>query len=95
MRYAPDMDLFCSALDSARTAISTALLAAWEGQGAVEALRNRFVTGDWEEGRKRAEATPGEGDDEDGAGEVGGDVGGRSRDGMGRGEGRSLHFERC
>jgi len=61
----------CSALDSARTAISTALLAAWEGRGAVEALRNRFVTGDWEEGRKRAEATPGEEDDEDGAGEVG------------------------
>ena len=28
------------------------------------------MTGDWEEGRKRADAAPGEDDDDDGAGEV-------------------------
>ena len=31
----------------------------------MEALRNRFVTGDWEEGQKRATAAPGEEDEED------------------------------
>ena len=46
-------------------------MAAWEGEGAIQALRNRFVTGDWEEGQRRAAAAPGS-DDEDGeAGEVG------------------------
>ena len=63
-------------MDSARTAISAALLAAWEGEGAVEVLRNRFVTGDWEEGQKRASAAPqGEDEEEAGEGEVRGGEG--------------------
>ena len=33
------------ALDSSRTAVPTALLAAWRDEGAVQRLRNRFVTG--------------------------------------------------
>ena len=66
----PDIALL-AALDSARTAISAALLAAWEGEGAIEALRNRFVTGDWEEGQRRASAAPqGDEDEEAGEGEV-------------------------
>ena len=46
-------------LDSSRVLIAQQLLAAWEEEEAVEALRNRFVTGDWAEGQKRAEAKPG------------------------------------
>ena len=46
--------------------IAQAMLAAWEDEQMVESLRNRFVTGDWAEGQKRAEARPGsEGGSED------------------------------
>ena len=41
------------------------------------------MTGDWEEGRKRAEAAPGEDDDDDGAGEVQLSMGGTNREGQG------------
>lgn len=54
-----------SALDSARVAISSALLSAWESDASVESLRNRFVTGDWQAGEKRAQAQPGVDSDEE------------------------------
>eukprot|EP00887_Chlorella_sp_A99_P004810 scaffold4.g4810.t1 len=40
----------------------------WEDPGAVEALRNRFVTGDWDAGAARAAARPGEEGEEGGEG---------------------------
>lgn len=38
-----------------------------------QALRNRFVTGDWAEGAKRSSARPGAGSDDDGEGSEGDD----------------------
>ncbi|PSC76713.1 ribosome biogenesis BMS1-like protein [Micractinium conductrix] len=60
--------------DSSRAAVPPEILAAWGDEGAVERLRNRFVTGDWGEGEARAAARPeeGEGEGED-AEEVFGD----------------------
>lgn len=57
----------CAVLDSTRVGVSAEALAAWLDSDALASLRNRFVTGDWEQGRARAGARP---DGEDG--EVGG-----------------------
>jgi ribosome biogenesis protein BMS1 len=64
-------------LDTSRVVPDAAALAAWDAAGAVEALRNRFVTGDWAEGKRRAEATPGE---EEGGSDDDGDVFGEFED---------------
>jgi hypothetical protein len=48
--------------------VSHQVLEAWADSAAVQALRDRFVTGDWEKGRKRSEARP----DASGSGSEGG-----------------------
>lgn len=55
-------------LDCSRAAPPAGFIAAWEDEEAVQGLRNRFVTGDWEAGKARAEARPREASDEEGAG---------------------------
>ncbi|KXZ47518.1 hypothetical protein GPECTOR_34g677 [Gonium pectorale] len=59
------------ALDTCRVIPGPDSLAAWRGDGSaalLAALRNRFVTGDWGEGQRRAEARPGGDSDEGGSG---------------------------
>ena len=56
--------------DKSRNKLSIDSINRWCEEGATEALRDRFVTGDWSEGAARAEARPmedsdGDGDDED------------------------------
>ncbi len=67
------------ALDSARVLPSAASLAPWrDGAASAEllaALRNRFVTGDWAEGERRAAARPVGEDGESGEGDSGDEVG--------------------
>jgi hypothetical protein len=48
-----------TALDTSRVLLPPSTLsAAWDDDEAVQALRNRFVTGSWEEGAKRSGARP-------------------------------------
>lgn len=55
-----------SGLDCSRGAVSAARLEQWE-TGALdpEAVRDRFVTGDWAKGKQRSELQPKDGDDDD------------------------------
>ncbi|KAG2495424.1 hypothetical protein HYH03_006371 [Edaphochlamys debaryana] len=72
------------ALDTSRVLLAPEALSVWRGEGEggggapppdlVASLRNRFVTGDWAEGQKRAEARPAaEGSDDEEAGGSGSD----------------------
>lgn len=56
--------------DCSRPVLLASEVAAWEDDAAVEGLRDRFVTGDWDAGEERAAARPGAGADD---GEDGGD----------------------
>ncbi|GLI71471.1 hypothetical protein VaNZ11_016609 [Volvox africanus] len=64
------------ALDTCRVLPRPEALSAWRGDIGVEMLallRNRFVTGDWAEGQRRAEARPVGSDGESGGNEGGSD----------------------
>ncbi|CAD7700942.1 unnamed protein product [Ostreobium quekettii] len=61
-------------LDSSRVVFPLDIVQKWEGEGSAEVLRNRFVTGSWEEGRRRSEARPGTSDGSDDGTSDGGDV---------------------
>ena len=58
---ATDMD----ALDSSRVHLSRNALLHWTQPGAAEGLRNRVVTGDWEQGAMRSAARPDHDTDDD------------------------------
>lgn len=51
-------------MDCSRVQLAASALQEWVDDEAIEALRNRFVTGDWEEGKKRSAARPGEESDD-------------------------------
>jgi hypothetical protein len=73
---------FLAALDTCRVLPRAGALDAWREDAGAEtlaALRNRFVTGDWAEGQKRAEARPAGSDGESGSGSEDDEVRARRR----------------
>lgn len=67
-------------VDSSRNKFSADSINRWCEEGATEALRDRFVTGDWSEGAARADARPMEDSDGDGDGDDEDDVFGEFED---------------